>query len=93
MQRGRALHRSGTDGVRISLAGWPSAWLGGPKDWCDQLRPCLIRLHPSLPIYADVHAQWFEAMRRALEPSAIGPWFAARLHQHLTQITDAMAAR
>ncbi|MBM2715573.1 substrate-binding domain-containing protein [Mesorhizobium caraganae] len=68
-------------------------WLGGPKDWCDQLRPCFIRLHPSLPIYADVHAQWLEATRRALEPRAIGPQFAAQLHQHLTQIADAMAAR
>lgn len=79
--------------MRISLAGWLSAWLGGPKDWCDHLRPCLIRPHPSLPIYADVHVQWLEAMRRALEPSAIGPRFAAQLDQHLTQIADAMAAR
>ncbi|RNJ42664.1 hypothetical protein [Mesorhizobium japonicum] len=88
-----ALHRSGTADMRISLAGWLSAWLGGPKDWCNQLRPCLIRLHPSLPIYADVHAQWPEATRRAPEPSAIGPQFVAQLRQYLTQIADAMAAR
>ncbi len=79
--------------MRISLAGWLSAWLGGPKDWCDQLRPCLMGLHPSLAINADLSARRLKAMRRALEPSAIEPLFAAQLHQHLTQIADAMAAR
>ncbi|PAQ05464.1 hypothetical protein CIT26_30665 [Mesorhizobium temperatum] len=88
-----ALHRSGTADVRISLAGWLSARLGAPKGWFYQPRPCLMGLHPSLAINADLPARRLKAMRRALARSAIEPRVAAQLHQHLTQIADAMAAR
>lgn len=86
-----ALHGSGTADVRASLAGWLSAWLGGPRDWFEQPHPCLMGLHLSLPITADLSAQWLQAMRRALERGAIEPWLAA--HQHLAKIAEAMATR
>ncbi|GLS30853.1 globin [Mesorhizobium albiziae] len=88
----KALHRSGSADLRISLAGWLSR-LGGSKGWFDQPRPCSAKLHPSLPVYAHFPAQRLQAMRCALKGSAIDPRLAAHLQQHLTKMADAMAAR
>jgi hemoglobin len=81
-QRLRALHAQDLTPMRASLAGFLTAWLGGPRDWFAE-RPggCLMSLHAQIDIDVDTARQWVEAMGRALADSPIEPALAARINE------------
>ncbi|WP_201413846.1 hypothetical protein [Mesorhizobium sp. J8] len=83
-------HRQRTAGMRSPLACWLAGRIGADKGSPYRLRS---RLHPSLRISADFHAQRLEAIRRVLVARVIAPRLVAQFNQHLTQMADAMAAR
>lgn len=68
----RAMHAADLGPMRQSLAGWLSAWAGGPKDWFDQ-NPgkCMMSAHRGLGVSKDTAKQWVHAMKRAI--SEYGP--------------------
>ncbi|MCB2088807.1 MAG: group II truncated hemoglobin [Sphingomonadaceae bacterium] len=63
----RAMHAPDLQPMRDSLAGWLSAWAGGPRDWHEQ-NPgkCMMSAHRGLGIQRDVANQWADAMARAI---------------------------
>ena len=64
----RALHAPELGPMRVSLAGFLNAWLGGPRDWFDD-HPgvCMMSAHARLPITGETADQWCDAMRRAID--------------------------
>ena len=63
----RAMHATDLGPMRESLAGWLSAWTGGPHDWFEQ-NPgkCMMSAHRALGVGADTAEQWVDAMTRAI---------------------------
>jgi hemoglobin len=68
----RAMHAPDLGPMRHSLAGFLTAWLGGPRDWFEE-KPgmCMMSLHRALPITPQTAAHWVAAMDVALAASAI----------------------
>jgi len=68
----RAMHAADLGPMRRSLAGWLSAWAGGPKDWFEQ-NPgkCVMSAHRGLGVSKETAGQWVRAMQRAI--SECGP--------------------
>lgn len=68
----RAMHAADLGPMRVSLAGWLSAWAGGPKDWFEQ-NPgkCVMSAHRGLGIGKETARQWVHAMKQAI--SEAGP--------------------
>ncbi len=89
----RAMHAADLAPMRVSLAGFLTAWLGGPRDWFSE-RPgaCVMSLHGAMPISTAVGEQWIEAMERAITADAtIHPDLAAALSRALGRMARAMA--
>jgi hemoglobin len=89
----RAMHAADLAPMRVSLAGFLTAWLGGPRDWFSE-RPgaCVMSLHGAMPISTAVGEQWIEAMERAIAADAtIHPDLAAVLSRALGRMARAMA--
>jgi len=63
----RAMHAPDLTHMRGSLAGWLTAWAGGPKDWFDE-NPgkCMMSAHRGLGVSAETANQWADAMARAI---------------------------
>ena len=63
----RAMHAADLGPMRESLAGFLTAWLGGPRDWFAG-RPgiCIMSLHRAMAVTPETASQWLDAMRRAL---------------------------
>ncbi len=63
----RAMHAEDLAPMRASLAGWLSAWAGGPKDWFEQ-NPgkCVMSAHRGLGVTRETASQWADAMARAI---------------------------
>ena len=83
----RAMHAHDLAPMRRSLAGFLTAWCGGPRDWFDE-NPgkCVMSAHAGMTIGAKTAGQWAEAMRRAVtdvapEDEEIADLFAQRLGQ------------
>lgn len=81
----RAMHAADLAPIRASLAGWLSAWAGGPRDWFEE-NPgkCVMNAHRGLGVNAETAAQWVDAMTRAIadtgpEDRALGELMAERL--------------
>lgn len=81
----RTMHAADLGPMRQSLAGWLSAWTGGPKDWFEQ-NPgkCVMSAHRGLGISRETGRQWVDAMQRAiaecsLDDSQLGDMMAERL--------------
>ena len=81
----RAMHAADLAPMRRSLAGWLSAWAGGPRDWFDE-NPgkCMMSAHRGLGVSAATADQWADAMARAIadhcpKDSVIGQAMAERL--------------
>jgi hemoglobin len=90
----RALHAPDLGPMRASLAGFLSAWLGGPRDWFEQ-RPgvCMMSAHGKVRIDAKTARQWTEAMARALADSGIDPALTERINEAFARMAQGMAAR
>ena len=63
----RAMHAADLAHMRGSLAGWLTAWAGGPKDWFDE-NPgkCMMSAHRGLGVSRETANQWADAMARAI---------------------------
>jgi len=68
----RAMHALDLAPMRQSLAGWLTAWAGGPKDWFDaNPGKCMMSAHRGLGVSRETSQQWAHAMARAI--SECGP--------------------
>lgn len=69
----RAMHAEDLSHMRQSLAGWLSAWAGGPRDWFEaNPGKCMMSMHSGLAITQDTAMQWVEAMERAMADCGLG---------------------
>lgn len=88
----RAMHAPDLSKMRKSLAGFLSAWAGGPQDWFEQ-NPgkCMMSLHRAYAITPGVAAQWAEAMQRATSDAApADPAIARRMGEILAEMAKNM---
>lgn len=83
----RSLHAADLAPMRHSLAGFLTAWTGGPRHWFEE-NPgkCMMSAHSGIRMTARSATQWAEAMERAVADTAtqdaeIAELFAARLGQ------------
>jgi hemoglobin len=88
----RALHAPDLAPMRDSLAGFLTAWLGGPRDWFAQ-RPgaCIMSAHGRLAIEATTADQWIVAMTRAIVESGVDFNLGRRMSDALGGMARAMA--
>lgn len=90
----RAAHGPDLAPIAASLAGFLSAWLGGPRDWFGE-RPgmCIMRMHRQRDFAPALAMQWSAAMRTALAADpAIDAELAAQIGDALARMAHAMAA-
>lgn len=88
----RAMHAADLGPMRISLAGWLSAWSGGPRDWFEK-NPgkCVMSAHRGLGISQETADQWAEAMTRAIADSPMeNPALGQTLVQKLQMMAQGM---
>lgn len=78
----RAIHAPDLTPMRASLAGFLTGWLGGPRDWF-AARPgvCMMSLHRSMPIDAELARQWTDAIGRALDQVGVEAEMAEALRE------------
>lgn len=90
----RAIHAPDLAPMRASLAGFLTGWLGGPRDWFAE-RPgvCMMSLHRSMPIDAELSRQWTDAMGRALDQVGVEPEMAQALREVFTRMSANMTTR
>jgi hemoglobin len=81
----RAMHAAELGPMRHSLAGWLTAWAGGPRDWFEE-NPgkCMMGAHRGLGVQRETAGQWADAMARAIaecgpENRELGKMMAERL--------------
>ena len=89
----RAMHAADLAPMRQSLAGWLSAWAGGPKDWFEQ-NPgkCVMSAHRGLGVGKETARQWVHAMQRAI--TECGPdnrGLGQMMSERLTMMAHGMA--
>ncbi len=90
----RAMHAADLGPMRHSLAGWLTAWAGGPRNWfAENPGKCIMRSHRALGIAPEIAEQWIDAMARSV--SECGPAdreLARTLAEQLERIARAMVA-
>lgn len=87
----RALHASDLAPMRASLAGFLTAWLGGPRDWfADNPGKCVMSVHGRIPVTAATARQWADAMRQAIADSGIAADIGTRMADALDGMAQAM---
>src|SRR3546814_12481318 len=78
--------------MRVSLAGFLNAWLGGPRDWfVEHPGVCMMSAHARLPITRETADQWVDAMRRAITASPVEPGIAGKMAEALSAMAQGMA--
>ena len=78
--------------MRVSLAGFLNAWLGGPSDWfVEHPGVCMMSAHARLPITRETADQWADAMRRAITASPVEPVIAGKMAEALSTMAQGMA--
>jgi len=90
----RAIHAPDLTPMRASLAGFLTGWLGGPRDWF-AARPgvCMMSLHRSMPIDAELARQWTDAMGRALAQAGVEAEMAEALREVFGRMSANMMTR
>jgi hemoglobin len=90
----RAIHAPDLGPMRSSLAGFLTAWLGGPRDWFET-RPgvCMMSAHAPVPVTPETAGQWTEAMARALTDTRIDAELAERMNEAFERMAQVMARR
>lgn len=89
----RAMHAADLSPMRDSLAGWLSAWAGGPRDWFDR-NPgkCMMSAHRGLGVTRATADQWADAMARAIaECGPDEPSLGKAMAERLAMMAQAMA--
>lgn len=90
----RALHAPDLDAMRRSLAGFLTAWLGGPRDWfVENPGVCMMSAHARIPVTAETAAQWSDAMGRAIADSDVDPAIGAKMAEALASMAQGMIRR
>ena len=88
----RDLHAEDLAPMRVSLAGFLNAWLGGPSDWfVEHPGVCMMSAHARLPITRETADQWADAMRRAITASSVEPVIAGKMAEALGAMAQGMA--
>lgn len=91
----RALHAADLAPMRLSLAGFLTGWLGGPRSWFE--RPsggtCIMSLHGRIAIDAASIDQWTRAMRQAMADTGVPPELAVQMDQAFTRMAGGMRNR
>tara|TARA_E500000305_G_C3988411_1_gene220680 strand:+ start:215 stop:613 length:399 start_codon:yes stop_codon:yes gene_type:complete len=88
----RAMHAPDLAPMRRSLAGWLTAWAGGPNDWFEQ-NPgkCVMSAHRGLGVTKATARQWINAMGRAIAAAELeNQMLANELENRLTMMAAAM---
>lgn len=84
-----AMHAADLAPMRTSLAGFLTAWSGGPRDWHEEHRgTCIMSLHGRMEIDPETSGQWRAAMARAI---AAQPGLDPQLAQAMTAALGRMA--
>ena len=89
----RAMHAADLTHMRGSLAGWLTAWAGGPKDWFDE-NPgkCMMSAHRGLGVSRETASQWADAMARAIaECGPMDTELGQAMAERLGMMANAMA--
>ena len=87
----RAMHATDLAPMRESLAGFLTAWLGGPTDWfAEHPKTCVMSAHARLPITEATAGQWIDAMDRAIHDAGIAPDLASAMVARLAPMAKAM---
>jgi hemoglobin len=88
----RSLHASDLAPMRVSLTGFLTGWLGGPRDWFDE-RPgrCMMSAHKGVAITEASARQWADAMSRAVLDCVDQGELAPKLAQALSVMALGMA--
>jgi len=88
----RAMHASDLAPMRQSLAGFLTAWLGGPRAWFEA-RPgvCMMSMHRRMTIPEAAASQWADAMHRAVTEFVSDRSVAEKMAQALASLAHAMA--
>ena len=77
--------------MRVSLAGFLNAWLGGPGDWfVEHPGVCMMSAHARLPITRETADQWSDAMHRAIMASPVDPVIAGKMAEALSAMAQGM---
>jgi hemoglobin len=93
-RRLRALHATDLAPMRISLSGFLTAWLGGPRDWfVEHPGVCMMSAHARMEIDQDVAGQWVDAMRRAIANARVHPDIVTRMSDALASMAQGMVRR
>jgi hemoglobin len=89
----REMHDPDLGPMREALAGFFSAWMGGPRDWMTARGGfCIMSRHAAMGITGDTAGQWLAAMRQAMAQVDVPPALAAELDAAFTRLGRAMAA-
>lgn len=90
----REMHDDDLFPMRVSLAQFLTAWLGGPRDWFEA-RPgaCIMSAHRRFGITRETAAQWVHAMSRALKDTRIDPVLATRMRDAFLRMANAMTVQ
>src|SRR3546814_14908386 len=68
----RDLHAEDLASMRVFLACFLNAWLGGPRDWfVEHPGVCMMSSHARLSITRATAASWEDARRRAVTAAAV----------------------
>ena len=87
----RDMHGPDLAPTRDALAGFLTAWLGGPRDWLVQRGGfCIMSRHASMNVTPATARQWLDAMRHAIAAINTPPDLASKMDQALTQLAEAM---
>ena len=90
----RRLHAPDLEPMRISLTGFLTGWLGGPRTWFEA-NPgrCMMTMHAIVPVSAATAAQWTHAMARSLKEAEIDPTMETLINQAFANMVRNMAGR
>lgn len=90
----RDMHGPDLTPMREALAGFFSAWFGGPRDWIDARSGfCIMSRHAKMSITPATAGQWMAAMRQAIAQTNTPPSLAPQLDQAFSHLAEAMAGK
>lgn len=89
----RAMHDADLAPMRESLAGFLTAWMGGPRDWF-AVHPgtCIMSLHRAMAVTPETAAQWLDVMRRALADTGVGAGTATQIWNAFLRMARGMVS-
>lgn len=90
----RAMHDADLGPMRLSLTGFLSAWLGGPRDWfAANPGKCIMSAHRALNFGAQEARQWTDAMTRAMAETQVPAALAQQMREAFMRMAGAMRQR